>query len=269
MTGRVTSVRRKARSGFTLLEVLTATVMFAVIMSALYSVFHGALHLRETAYDAFEKNVPKDYVVEIIKRDLANITVPNGILASVMIGERGEKGSLSLDRLRIHTVTGAVTDRDPWADIQRVEYSLEAGQGAAETGNQSGQSLVRSVTRNLLAPTEENPETQSLLEGVQSLKLTYYDGQDWLDSWDSTVRNDSTDTTTLENVLPLAIEVRIDFVPPEPGQRETLPIELVVPVAAKAVVSGQQQQGTTLSPTSKSSGKTGGTAGTGTTGSKK
>jgi len=264
---------RKRSPGFTLLEVLTATVMFAVIMSALYSVFHGALRLRETAYDAFEKKLPNDHVVEVLKDDLANILVPTGLFASEMLGEKDEKKNCRQDHLGIHTASGVLRDSEPWADIQRIEYYLEAPEDPAEAGESSGQDLIRSVTRNLLASVEETPEKESLLHGVQSFSVTYYDGQDWLDSWDSTARaSDEADSTP----LPVAIAVQIEFVPPQTGERETLPIEVVVPVVAKTVTPGASQSATGSSQSSqsggtsggKSGGTTGGTSG-GTTGGKK
>ncbi|KPL09037.1 hypothetical protein AMJ85_07340, partial [candidate division BRC1 bacterium SM23_51] len=186
------SRRHRGRDGFTLLEVLVAAAMFAVIVGALYSVFYGALRLRENSYLAFEKNLPKDYVVEIIKRDLANVATPAGILAGAMIGEKEEQGELRFDRLEIHTASGMVNDTEPWGDIQKIEYSLEQPaerrEDREERATPESYDLVRAVTRNLLASTTEEPETQRLLQGVQSLAFRYYDGQDWQDSWDSTTR---------------------------------------------------------------------------------
>jgi len=262
MSRRLTYKHRGNGYGFTLLEVLTATMMFSVIVGVLYSIFSAALKLRETAYEAFEKNLPKDYVVGIIKRDLANITLPAGILAGAMTGEQREKGNVRSDYLKIHTASGTIGDRDPWGDIQRIEYSLEQAENSENQSQTGGQTFVRTITRNLLAPIEENPEKEYLLEGVQSLKITYYYGQAWLDSWDSTTRqSDSSDSTT----LPLAVKVRIDFLPPETGERETLPIELVVPIVTKVVTQAttteQQQSSAGPSPTPPQGGNTGPTAG--------
>jgi hypothetical protein len=234
-------------------------MMFAVIMGVLYTVFSAALKLRETAYEAFEKDLPKDYVVEIIRRDLANIMLPTGILAGPMVGEMKEEGNFRRDYLKIHTASGIIGDRKPWGDVQRIEYYLEQAEDSKNQKASVGQNLVRATTRNLLAPIEEDPETENLLQDVQSLQITYYYGQDWLDSWDSATRqSDPTDSTT----LPLAIKVRIDFLPPETGKRETLPIELVVPIVTTMITPKQEQTSTSGGTSGGTSGRTsGGTSG--------
>jgi len=244
------SRRYRRKNGFTLLEVLTATVMFAIIMGAVYSVFSAALRLRETAYQAFEKSLPRDYIAGIIRDDLANIMLPTGVLAGPMTGQRDEKGSLRMDSLEIHTDSGSIGNQYPWGDIQRIKYSLEEVDGsgnrrASASSEPGGKDLVRTVTRNLLATVEDNPETEYLLSGVQSLTIGYYYNEGWLDSWDSATRQeDSTDSTP----LPLAIKFRVDFVPPQSGEREMLPLELVVPIVKAAVTPKTQQQQTSSQP---------------------
>ena len=259
MSKHPTDRRHGKGGGFTLLEVLTATLMFAVIMGALCSVFSAALRLRETAYGAFEKDLPKDYVIESVKRDLANIMLPTGVLASEMIGEKQEQGKSRGDHLEIHTASGILSDSNPWADVQRIEYGLE--QAEATDNNQKepvGQNLVRAITRNLLASIEDEPEKETLLQGVQSLKFTYYDGQDWLDAWDSTTQQeDMTDSST----LPQAVKMRVDFVAPASGEREQLPIEVVVPIVIKVVTPATEQSDTASGTSGSKSGTSGGTSG--------
>lgn len=222
--------------GFTLLECLAATAMFAVLMGAMYSVFHGALRLRENAYETFEADLPRDYVVAMIKNDLASTVAPVGLLAGAMIGEKQEMGGFHLDRLEIHTASGTVNDADPWGDIQNVQYYLEQPQDPTQQTNANSYDLVRAVTRNLLASTEEEPQQERLLRGVRGLEFLYYDGEDWQDSWDS---------TTQENETPSAVSVRIDFLPAQLGERATAPIHIVVPLVTKAVQTEQEQDGET------------------------
>jgi hypothetical protein len=64
------------------------------------------------------------------------------------------------------------------------------------------------------------------------LKFTYYDGEYWEDVWDS---------TTQENEMPAAVKVRIEFVPPEEGEREMRPIELVCEILANEAGSETQE----------------------------
>jgi hypothetical protein len=79
------------------------------------------------------------------------------------------------------------------------------------------------VTRNLLASVAETPQEQVLLTDVTSFRVTYYDGQEWRDSWDSTVE---------ESILPEAVQIRIELARAADGYPRP-PVELLVPVAVK------------------------------------
>ena len=228
--------------GFTLLEVLVATSIFVVLVGALYSLLYGALRLRERTYEVTEAGLPKDYVALLIKRDLANIAAPVALLAGPMIGEKDEQGEQRLDRLELHTTSGIVNDTAPWGDVQKVEYYLAQARGYDES---EGNELVRAVTRNLLASTTEEPEEEWLLSGVQSLQFGYFDGEYWQDVWDS---------TTQENETPLAVRLHMEFVPPEQGERERRPIDLICEIAVKAVTDAEQQEGEASSGTGPESG---------------
>ena len=225
-----------------MLEVLVATAIFVVLVGALYSLLHGALKLRETAYEVTEAGLPNDYIALLIKRDLANVVAPVALLAGPMIGEKNEQGEQRLDRLELHTTSGIVNDTDPWGDVQKVEYYLARPREYSES---EGNELARAVTRNLLASTVEEPEEEWLLRGVQALKFEYYDGEYWQDAWDSTTR---------ENETPLALRMHIEFVPPEQGERLRRPIDLICEIVTKAFAQEGEQDGQTSQ----------GTGGTGT-----
>lgn len=204
---RVTASRSRA---FTLLEVLCATTMFAVIIGALYSVFYSGIRMRENAFAAFEEALPRTFVASIIRRDLTMIPNPSGLLAGPLIGESEEERAGRLDTLEIHTASGILDEEEPWGDIQRVEYYLDD----PEDEEDEGYDLVRAITRNLLATVIEDPEEERLLTNVESLEITYYDGEDWQDVWD---------TTTTEDELPGAVNFRVDFVQPDESDRHARP----------------------------------------------
>ena len=60
--------------------------------------------------------------------------------------------------------------------------------------------LVRRVTSNLLPPRTIEADDQVLCRNVTSLNLLYFDGDGWVDEWDSTAD---------ANSLPLAVQIDI------------------------------------------------------------
>ncbi len=208
--------------GFTLIEVLVASTISAVLIVALYAVFHGALNLRESAFERLDDALPRSYVSQTLRRDLAAMTPPAGIMAGALLGESNEDNARRADTLEFYTASAAVGDNEPWGDIQKVEYRL-AEDNSSDAGE--GRDFVRAVTRNLLASTVEEPPEEALLSGVESLEFSYYDGEIWEESWDSTTR---------ENEAPLAVRVRIDFASNEEEEdaRAAKPFELLFEVVA-------------------------------------
>ena len=154
---RATQLKSRRTTGFTLLEVLIAVMIFAVVLAAASTVFYGALRLRKGAAESLEQSLPRQQALAVVQRDLANLVVPGGTLSGVcrttsitnVIG-----GQSSPD---FYTSTGLIDSTSPWAEIQRVAYVLmdSSGPGA------DGKDLVRTVTRNLLPATlEEEPARQ-------------------------------------------------------------------------------------------------------------
>ena len=214
----------KIRRAFTLLEVLAATAITAVLLGSLYSVFHGVLQLRESTFNTLESSLPRAYVRSLLLRDLKGMAAPVGILAGAVIGEKDESEGFRRDRLEFFTSSGIINEQDSWGDLQKIEYYLEEPSEKEE--DQEGLDLVRAVTRNLLASVVEEPDEQRLLSGIRSLEITYYDGESWLDSWDSTV---------VENEAPGAVRIHLDFISTETNQWISTPLELVCEIPAKPI----------------------------------
>jgi type II secretion system protein J len=213
---------RKVPSGlcaFTLLELLIAVSIFAIVLGAINAVFYSALRLRNRSAAMMDKAVPIEHAISIIKRDLANLVPPGSMLAGPLQSTPTSSNTMAGATGPIfYCSDGVVDEASPWAEIQKVSYAL-----AESTNRFQGKDLVRLIDRNLLAAAPEGPWRQLLLSGVQGIAFAFYDGSQWRDYWDS---------TTEDPKLPRGIRVRIQRAPDADNPNAPLPpiLELIVPV---------------------------------------
>lgn len=206
---------------FTLIELLIAVLVFAIVLASINAVFYSAVRLRNRAAQSFEESLPLQQTTAVIERDLASLVIPGGTLSGVFqttSGSNSVTGQISPD---FYTASGLIDPNDlvPWAEVQRVSYSL-----LDSTNGSAGKDLVRFVTRNLLAGSvQETPAQQFLMSGVDNVAFQYYDGTTWRESWDSSSQTN----------LPLAIKVQIALTSTQRVAALTAPIELVVPVSVQ------------------------------------
>ena len=230
-----------------MIEILIAVMTFAIVLGAVNTVFYSALRLRNKTALAVEKALPIQQATTIIKHDLAGIVPPGGLLAGALRSGTGTSSTPSAGSLttlgslgsmnqegstEFFTTSGAMDQFSPWAEVQKVNYYLRDPTNRAFA---TGRDLVREVTRNLLATTEDLPSQQVLMGGVEYLEFYFYDGSEWRDSWDS---------STEETGLPKAVKVLIQLAGDESERQsrsllnQRPAIELVVPV----VVQGRTNQ---------------------------
>jgi type II secretion system protein J len=204
-------------SGFTLIELILAIGVMALVLIAMNAVFFSALQLRARTNDAVDASLPAQQALGQLRRDLQGAAPPNGMLSgSFKVGSVSSLGlSLPVD-IEFCTTTGPLRDNEPWGEVQQVTYALRL------PGDRSlpGKDLIRSVTRNLLSVTTPQPEEQWMMGGVENLELLCYDGSQWRDYWDTTV----TDTN-----LPSAVRVRIQLAGDRGGGPGST-MEIVVPI---------------------------------------
>ena len=211
--------------GFTLIEVLLAVAIFAIVLAAINTVFYGALRLRNRTTQALDRSLPVQQVLTILKHDLQGIVPPGGTLSGTL--KSGVATTSAMDQAggtEIYTATGVIDETSPWPSVQKVSYSLRAPSTASVGG---GKDLIRLVSRNLLPTTQEQVEEQWLMENVEQLQFLFYDGSQWRNTWDSTAE---------QTVLPKAIKVQIDLAETDVAARSKAktPIELVVPITVYA-----------------------------------
>lgn len=215
---RRNSVQRKA---FTLIEVLLAVAIFAIVLGAINTVFYSALKLRNKTSELLDKSVPTEQAIKIIKRDLANLVPPSGPLTGQLQSTPTTNAIAGVNGPIFYCASGSIDEINPWPDIQKVAFTL-----VQSTNRFEGYDLVRVVDRNVLAPTPSQPVSQKLMGGVDQIAFQFFDGSQWQSTWDSTLQTPA---------LPKAIKMQIQLLQDRSVRASAqTPIEIVVPVMVEA-----------------------------------
>jgi len=220
-------IKMNTLHAFTLIEMVLAIGVAAIVLVAVNAVLFAALRLRDATSDVVDAAAPVDQTVTFLRRDLECVMTPTNGTSKVLsgdfkVGNVNSPGMSEPVEIEMFTATGALNANAPWADIQRVTYELKQPTDRSVTGKD----LVRSVTRNLLTLTTPEVEDQLMMSGVESIKFACFDGSQWQDAWDTT------GITSANTNLPVA--VRVDIQMSGNGSATPAPIEMVVPIDSQS-----------------------------------
>ncbi len=196
------------RRAFTLLELLIALAVVAVIMAALSASLGIAFRAKASTEAAVAPLQRVDVALAFLRRDFESALAPIGYsaqtqsnnLAQYFQGIQGDGGNADV-------ILDAAVDAPPQTslqtDIRQVEYMVIA--------NGADHLLVRNVTSNLLPSTGTTPDSDQeiICRGVRSFTVLYYDGSlNVYDTWDSTQQ---------QNALPVAVQISLELDPVAPS----------------------------------------------------
>ena len=227
----------RAADGFTLIELMLAAAIAAMLSLAIYASLSTAFKARATANMQTSAMRRAAIALDLLEADLQSVTAADGTLNGPFIGYAlgstgSEADSVSFCCLNrdATTPTGGLATNvidDPLAEgARKVTLSLR-------TDGLPTPSLVRSVQRNLLATTVTTQD-EVLADDIKALSIRYYDGSEWTEEWDSTLRAD--------NSVPIAVQITIELrergprassTDPQQGYRATR----IFPLACSKIVA--------------------------------
>jgi prepilin-type N-terminal cleavage/methylation domain-containing protein len=248
------------QSGFTLLEMLVATAMTALLAGSLYASLYIAFRARRTAIATTDTIRFGTQAMAIIESDLKLAMSPNNnsILVGAFLGQSGQQlGTSSGDEL---TFYAALSDYSAWPDasapatggltlggaslggpstgtplIGNAAVKTDPPVGSAEikkidyilvkAADSDQMTLVRNVTDNLLALVVPDPRQEIICRGVHSFTVQYYDGAAWTPDWDSTQQLDNQGKPS----LPIAVEVTLELDSPDKSSVSRLTRTILLP----------------------------------------
>jgi type II secretion system protein J len=230
---KLSHTNRSKAEAFTLLEVLLAVGIFAIVLFAMNTVFFSALRLERATNRAVDERLPLNQALAVVRRDLQGAVPPNTnstllprhFVASASGGGFGAAQSGSLE---FYTTTGALNDAEPWGDLQRIRFELV--DPVERSASSTGRELVRRVLRNVLATSTEEEVEELLASDVESLEFQCYDGSDWTSVWD---------TEAGDVGLPQAVRVRVHLAANNAGGAKLTqePLELLVPLVTQTLTN--------------------------------
>jgi prepilin-type N-terminal cleavage/methylation domain-containing protein len=186
---------RTERSAFTLLEMLVAMALMSVLAGSLYSSLHISYRARDVALRTIQPARTAELALDMIRREIESALVPTGLLALEFLGEDNvDEFGRDADVLAFYSTANNPGPYGSGCDVRRVELAFTSSDDGED------HALVRLTTTNLLAPETLELDEEVLCLNVRSFNLSYCDGVEWFDEWDSTL---------LEGSLPLAVSITL------------------------------------------------------------
>lgn len=169
--------RHNSDRGFTLIEILLAVALIAVIAALVF----GSLSTTLNAIDVARGIAASEQVVRTTMRLMAD-ELSMGVSLQVMpwMGINAQQESQPADTVVFLTMgqfRGAESERD--TEIVRIVYTRE------------GDKLLRLVRRNLYGLSDDSLEQLELVRKVKAFNVRYYDAKNnlWVDEWDGRARS--------------------------------------------------------------------------------
>ena len=240
--------------GFTLIEVLLASVAASLVLATIYGVFTNAVRMRDKATIRTHNAQLRQRAGLVIRNDLQNAYVSGGVLASVLQGSANGPEPSFPGYLTFTTTTGRDTPDEMRGDVQQISYYIVTDEN---NPSRDAGMLIREVNRNLLATNQTNTSREEqILPNVASMDISFYDGTNWNSTWTYTPGvSQQNAASTNTSVLPVAVRVRITQVAPSDKVPAPPPLEILALLTAQPLTSSTNAttSGTTSTTTTSTS----------------
>ncbi len=189
MTGK-----EKRQNGFTIVEVLIALAIGAIVMTALYWAYTAVVGSMGKSRQVSDLYQTARVVLSNIRREISGAYQPL-FAEDVLLFEGRDERSRGMENDSLNLVS---TTCQRGAEEEVGYDSFELGYYLGEGGDRGYLKMRRLPFYNLEEPFTEGEEL-TLAENVRSLDFKYFDGEEWLEEWNPDE----------EDYLPLAVKITI------------------------------------------------------------
>ncbi|MDT8396341.1 MAG: type II secretion system protein GspJ [bacterium] len=179
MPARKASTHRNgSNSGFTLIEVMTAVTILALMAAMTFTVVFGAVKRSRVIDARSELEIEADGILRLIVEDLRGSWEREGQVP-FFVGEDRFAGDRPADGVSFHTTAVIpVSPELPTGGIGEVQYLVQE--------NEMGETaLYRREQVPAEPPYDDGGSLFEISDRVRSLDISYSDGEDWFSQWDS------------------------------------------------------------------------------------
>ena len=215
---------RRHKSGFTLVEVMVAAAILALIVSMLYIAFASSVKTMEAGTEGGEIFRKAGVVLNRMAQDISCARLPSAeedtSAQYAFIGEDKTEDGVPQDTLTF--ISTALPLRGPSRGIKQVGYYI-----APDSETDKLSLFMKEDTTPALGNSPENAAKGMLLaEGIERLDLTYYDsqGREWK-RWDTT-------TPVFARKLPQLVRISL-FFKDDKGELLSLATTAQIPLAGE------------------------------------
>jgi prepilin-type N-terminal cleavage/methylation domain-containing protein len=176
-------MRRNTRSGFTLIEVVLAVALCAMVMALIYGVVISTIQAAEQVDELTHGSEIGPAILAQIREDVGGAFLPGKDQDFFMGQERAGR-----DRLDFVSSTAVFASETPGSEpkvhsINEIGYQVKEGPAPDD-----GLVLYRRVDPFLDAEPLRGGRLTPVAEKIVSFKVTYWNGKEWLNSWASSNR---------------------------------------------------------------------------------
>ncbi len=228
------SSHQHSLKGFTLIEILLAMAMVAILFALLYGTFGSSLDFIQAAEQEGESYHMARLTIRQLSQELTSVVQSvNGVvfhategagcpqIARVEFLDAGEAGDLDAGEAEAEGGIGFIAvdaeeDDRPVDCLAFATYAHGRYRPDAKESDLSvvtywldGDKVMHEEETNLFSLSSQSVESYPLAEGVEGMNFKFFDGVEWVDDWDAGE----------QDRLPYAVEVELRFLLPSAERR--------------------------------------------------